>query len=31
MSEFLITGVYSEEGVVVGSIDRPVKNGLRLL
>ncbi len=31
MSEFLITGVYTEEGVVLSSLERKVENGLRLL
>ncbi len=31
MSEFLITGVYTEEGVVLSSLERAVKNGLKLL
>lgn len=31
MSEFLITWVYTEDGVVLSSLERPVKNGLKLL
>jgi len=30
-SEFLLTGFYTDEGVVLTSIERPVKNGLKLL
>ena len=31
MSEFLITGVYTDEGVVLSSLERKVENGLKLL
>lgn len=31
MSEFLITGVYTDDWVVLSSLERGVKNGLRLL
>lgn len=31
MSEFLITGVYTQEGVVLSSLERKVENGLKLL
>jgi len=31
LSEFLLTGFYTEEGIVLTSIEKPVKNGLKLL
>ena len=31
MSEFLITWVYTEEGVVLSALERLVKNGLKVL
>ena len=31
MSEFLITWVYTDEGVVLSSLERKVENGLKLL
>ncbi len=31
MSEFLITGVYTDDGVVLSSLEKKVKNGLKLL
>lgn len=31
MSEFLITGVYTEQWVVLSSLERKVENGLKLL
>lgn len=30
-SEFLLTGFYSDDGVVLTALDRPVKNGSKLL
>lgn len=30
-SEFLLTWFYTDEGVILTSIERPVKNGLKLL